>query len=221
MRPSGKTKRILEQIFDKLYSHFGPRHWWPADTPFEVAVGAVLTQNTSWTNVEKAIASLKREGVLELAAMRALPPERLSSLIRPAGYYNLKEKRLRNLLDTLTAELDGRVENLARLELDQARGLLLNVKGVGPETADSILLYAAGMPTFVIDAYTKRVLVRHGLANEKSAYHEMRKLFMDHLKPDVQYFNEYHALLVRVSKYHCKKTGFECGRCPLESFLRG
>ncbi len=216
MQPSGNTRSRLELIYQRLFEHFGPRHWWPADSPLEVAVGAVLTQNTSWQNVEKAIANLKRANLLDLEAMRALEPRKLSSYIKPAGYYNLKETRLRNLLDLVADRLDGKVENLARLKLVKARNLLLGVKGVGPETADSILLYAARMPTFVIDAYTKRVLMRHGLAGEKTGYAEMRALFMDHLENDVQYFNEFHALLVRVAKYHCKKTRFLCEGCPLE-----
>ena len=216
MKRIGKDRQRLKHMYQRLFEHFGPQNWWPAESPFEVAVGAVLTQNTSWTNVEKAIVNLKEAGVMEIGAMRALDAEELSGLIRPAGYYNLKEKRLRNLLDFLAAGFEGNPENLSRPGLDAIRPMLLEVKGIGPETADSILLYAAGMPTFVIDAYTKRVLIRHGLAGEKSGYEQMRSLFMDRLEHDPQHFNEYHALLVQVAKYFCLKSKFECKGCPLD-----
>ncbi len=208
----------LLNLFDRLRGRYGPQHWWPADTPFEVLVGAVLTQNTSWRNVARAIEALKAAGVLELAALRALPPAELAGLIRPAGYYNLKERRLRNLLDMIAEGFGGRMEDMFALGLPAARERLLAVSGVGPETADSILLYAGGLPSFVIDAYTKRVLMRHGLAREGSAYAEMQALFMDHLPPDPALFNEYHGLLVRLCKRRCAKGSPRCEGCPAEGW---
>lgn len=212
-----QASRLLE-LYRLLSEHFGPQDWWPGDTPFEVAVGAVLTQNTSWTNVAKAIANLKAAGALSLKKMRALAPAELAQLIRPAGYYNLKEKRLRNLLDFLAQESRGGLKALTIRSLDQARAELLDVKGVGPETADSILLYACGQPTFVIDAYTFRVLGRHGLAPEGVDYHGLRALFMDHLPHEAQLFNEFHALFVRLGKELCKKGSPLCEGCPLQGW---
>ncbi len=213
-----KTARRLMDMYQRLYAHFGPRHWWPGDSALEVVVGAVLTQNTAWKNVAKAIANLKAAGVLELEALRALEPRELAELIRPAGYYNLKEQRLRNLLDMIAAECGGDLARLWELPLDQAREKLLAVKGVGPETADSILLYAGGLPIFVIDAYTFRVLGRHGLAREGDTYHDLQSLFMRHLPPDAALYNELHALIVRLGHTLCKKGEPLCQDCPLEGW---
>lgn len=208
----------LSDLYERLHGRYGPQHWWPADTPFEVLVGAVLTQNTSWRNVARAIENLKAAGVLELAAMRALPRPELAELIRPAGYYNLKERRLRNLLDAMALDFGGELSALFGLGLAPARQRLLAVNGVGPETADSILLYAGGLASFVIDAYTKRVLTRHGLAHEKSGYDEMRALFMDHLPHDAALFNEYHALFVTLCKRRCAKGSPHCEGCPAQGW---
>jgi endonuclease-3 related protein len=206
------------QMFERLFSHFGPQHWWPGETPLEVAVGAVLTQNTNWANVAKAIANLKAAGALSLKQMLALAPADLAQLIRPAGYYNLKEKRLRNLLDFLALDSQGGLAALAARPLAQARAELLGVKGVGPETADSILLYACGQPTFVVDAYTFRALGRHGLVPASADYHGLRALFMASLPHEARLFNEFHALLVTLGKEHCKKGAPRCQGCPLEGF---
>lgn len=211
------TPRLLD-LYDRLSTTFGPQHWWPADSPFEVLVGAVLTQNTSWRNVAQAIDALKGAGVLELTALRALPREKLAALIRPAGYYNLKEKRLRNLLDMIAHDFGSQLSALFALGLPLARERLLAVNGVGPETADSILLYAGDLPSFVIDAYTKRVLLRHGLAKEKTTYDQMQHLFMDHLPADAAMFNEYHALLVSLCKHHCAKSNYQCQGCPAQGW---
>jgi endonuclease-3 related protein len=208
----------LTEMFERLAGHYGPQHWWPGETPFEVMVGAVLTQNTNWTNVARAIDNLKAAGALSLKKMRALKPEDLSQLIRPAGYYNLKQKRLRNLLDFLARESGDDLEALWRRPLDELRRDLLAVKGVGPETADSILLYAGGLPTFVIDAYTFRVLGRHGLVPAGADYHGLRAQFMDCLPHEAPLFNEFHALLVTLGKQHCKKGAPLCEGCPLEGF---
>ncbi len=210
---------ITEQLFDiyqRLHDHFGPQHWWPGETPFEVMVGAVLTQNTNWQNVEKAIDSLKGAGVLSLEAMSALPTGLLAEYIRPAGYYNIKAGRLHNLLLFLNNNYDGDLDLFFAQALPTLRQELLSVKGIGPETADSIVLYAAGQPVFVVDAYTHRILSRHNIINEESGYYEIQELFMDHLAKDAVLFNEYHALLVRVGKEYCKKSTPRCRQCPLK-----
>lgn len=209
-------RRRLMEIYRRLYAHFGPQHWWPGETPFEVVVGAVLTQNTNWQNVERAIANLKAAGLLSLEALRGLSLEELARLIRPAGYFNLKARRLRSLLDLIAGELGGRLERLWEPPLERSRERLLSVWGVGPETADSILLYAGGQPVFVIDAYTFRILGRHGLARQGMDYHQLQALFMDHLPRDPALYNEYHALLVRLGKELCRKANPRCGGCPLE-----
>lgn len=205
-------------MYQRLYTHFGPCHWWPGESALEIAVGAVLTQNTSWKNVARAIANLKAAGVLELDALRALKPKKLAELIRPAGYYNLKEQRLRNLLDMFQDQCSGELDRLWERPLPEARELLLAVKGVGPETADSILLYAGGLPTFVIDAYTFRVLGRHGLASDGDAYPDLQSLFMKNLEPDPALYNEFHALIVRLGHRICKKSNPICEGCPLQGW---
>lgn len=217
-RKSVRAARRLREMYQRLYTHFGPCHWWPGESALEIAVGAVLTQNTSWKNVARAIANLKAAGVLELDALRALKPKKLAELIRPAGYYNLKEQRLRNLLDMFQDQCSGELDRLWERPLPEARELLLAVKGVGPETADSILLYAGGLPTFVIDAYTFRVLGRHGLASDGDAYPDLQSLFMKNLEPDPALYNEFHALIVRLGHRICKKSNPICEGCPLQGW---
>ncbi len=209
--------RLLE-AYQRLLAAFGPQHWWPGQTPLEVMVGAVLTQNTNWGNVERAINNLKAGNLLSLAALRALDLDQLAQLIRPAGYYNLKARRLRNLLDLVALRFGGDLEALWSLPLEQARQALLASKGVGPETADSILLYAGGLPSFVVDAYTFRALGRHGLAEPGLDYHGLRALFMASLPAQAALYNEYHALLVRLGKERCKKGRPLCAGCPLEGW---
>jgi len=218
--PGGRGRRrrsTLRALYRKLYAHFGPQRWWPARTPFEVAVGAVLTQNTNWGNVERAIANLRAAGGLSARAMRALPLRRLERLIRPAGYFRVKAKRLRALLDWLLYECGGRLGALKSRPTAELRAGLLSVSGVGPETADSILLYALDRPVFVIDAYTRRVLARHGLAAGDEDYEVLRALFESALPRRVALYNEYHALLVAVGKHFCG-TRPRCEGCPLEGF---
>lgn len=210
-------EKSLNKIYSKLYACFGPQYWWPAKSSFEVMVGAILTQNTSWLNVEKAIKNLKKEKLLEPARMRGVSLSRLASLIRPAGYYNIKAKRLKDFLSFLFKFYRGRPSLMRRTDTQALRRQLLSVKGVGPETADSILLYAVGRPVFVIDAYTRRILARHNLAAEEVSYEEAQDLFMKGLKGDVQMFNEYHALLVRLAKEFCLKRSPRCKECPLIS----
>lgn len=206
---------LLTDIYQRMSAAFGPQHWWPGDTPFEVCVGAILTQNTSWTNVSRAIANLKSSGVLEPRALYNLPLPALAELIRPAGYYNVKAGRLHNFLSFLTERYEGSLDSLFASGLEQAREELLSVKGIGPETADSILLYAGGLPSFVVDAYTMRALHRHDIIDDSADYHSVRELFMENLPEDVELYNEYHALWVRVGKTFCKKGKPRCEECPL------
>ena len=209
------TREILTIIYELLYDAFGPQNWWPGETPFEIIAGAILTQNTNWTNVEKAIANLKSAKCLDPQGLRHIDLERLAELIRPAGYYNLKSRRLKNFVDWLFDDYEGDVENLRSVDTDQLRTELLTIKGVGRETADSILLYALDRPIFVVDAYTARITIRHGLIEPDAGYEQLRELFESNLPQDIQLFNEYHALLVRAGKEFCK-TKARCPDCPLE-----
>ncbi len=210
-------KRMLMEIYRKLYQAYGPRHWWPGETSFEVMVGAILTQNTSWRNVEKAIQRLKGKGVLSPEGVHHLKKSELARLIRSSGYYRIKADRLKSFIDFLFGQYDGDLKRMKRERLVELRKKLLGVKGIGPETADSILLYGLKKPIFVVDAYTKRVLSRHGVISEKATYEKIQKLFMDHLSLDEKVFNEYHALIVQVGKMVCKKIP-RCDICPLEGF---
>ena len=211
------TNQRLNEMFDLLLEHFSPQNWWPGETPFEVMVGAVLTQNTNWKNVEKAIDNLKRQGLLNPENLHALPLSRLAEEIRPAGYYNIKAKRLRNLTTFIEERYGGDLAAMLDAESGILREGLLSIQGVGPETADSILLYAANLPVFVIDAYTYRILRRHGMIDEETTYDELQSLFMDHLPEDSRLFNEFHALIVKTAKDYCRKTP-RCEHCPLRSW---
>jgi len=212
-------KRPLLAIYDALYKAFGPQHWWPGDGAFEVAVGAILTQNTNWSNVERAIENLKNNGYLHAKALHDMPLKRLASLIRPAGYFNIKAKRLKSFIDFLIRHYRGKMSHMGKEDMYLLRERLLRVNGIGPETADSILLYALEKPIFVVDAYTKRVLQRHGIVGEKATYHEVQDLFHKSLPRDVRLFNEFHALFVRVGKEYCRPKPL-CEGCPLEAFGR-
>lgn len=205
----------LNEIYQLLFERFGPQHWWPGDTQFEIIVGAILTQNTNWTNVEKAIANLKAADYLSPEKLYHLDVPRLAELIRPAGYFNIKAKRLKSFLNWLFENYDGRLSNLESLDTWLLRDELLAINGVGRETADSILLYALDRPIFVVDAYTARVAVRHGLIEPGADYEQLRELFQLNLPEDVQLFNEYHALLVRVGNKFCRPKA-QCPGCPLE-----
>jgi endonuclease-3 related protein len=204
------------EIYGRLDAAYGDQRWWPGETPFEVAVGAILTQNTAWHNVERAIANLKEAGLLEPAKLAALPAQAVAPFIKPAGYYNVKAGRLRRFLDFLFEEYGGDVAAMAQETLVTVRPKLLAVRGVGPETADSILLYACGLPTFVVDAYTYRVLRRHGLAQDAATYDELKELFESNLEADVRLYKQYHALLVRVGRERCRRREPLCEGCPLE-----
>ncbi len=205
----------LTEIYQLLFDRFGPQHWWPGETAFEIITGAILTQNTNWANVEKAIANLKSANLLTPEKLYHLDTAKLAELIRPAGYYNIKANRLKSFLSWLFGNYDGRLENLEALDTDRLRAELLAVKGIGRETADSILLYAFDRPVFVVDAYTARVAVRHQLIEPDADYEQLRDLFQSNLPQDVQLFNEFHALLVRVGKEFCRPTA-QCPGCPLE-----
>lgn len=207
--------RRLGRIYQKLYSCFGRQHWWPAQTPFEVMVGAILTQNTNWANVEKAIRNLKARRVLFPRGLYGLSEKQLAALIRPAGYYNVKAKRLRELLKFLFREYQGSVRKMFSVEAGHLRQQLLSVNGIGPETADSILLYALGKPVFVVDAYTRRVFSRHKFVSESAGYDQVQNLFMRNLKKNTLFFNEYHALIVKLGKDFCLKNKPRCAVCPL------
>lgn len=209
--------QTLREAFNLLHRHFGPRHWWPAETPFEVMVGAILTQNTNWKNVEKAIANLKKAKVLSPRKLYELSPTSLAKLIQPAGYFRVKARRLRHFLKYFLERYDGDIKPMASRPLEKLREELLAVNGIGPETADSILLYALDKPIFVVDAYTKRVLNRHYLCAEDDGYEELRDIFMDNLPRDVRQYNEYHALLVEVGKHFCHTTP-RCQQCPLNGW---
>jgi endonuclease-3 related protein len=206
--------KIIE-IYHKLYHAFGPQHWWPGDSPFEIAVGAILTQNTNWANVEKAIASLKIKRALSAKGIHEMKAEKLALFIRPAGYFNVKARRLKAFIHFLINDYHGSMGRMKNEKLDTLRTKLLNVHGIGPETADSILLYALDKPVFVIDAYTKRVLSRHSVINHDESYERIQDLFHEILKRDTELFNEYHALFVRLGKTYCRKKPL-CDRCPLE-----
>lgn len=205
----------LEAVYDKLYSCFGPQHWWPADSAFEVMLGAILTQNTNWSNAEKAIINLKKHVVLTPQKLRKLPLKQIALLIKPAGYYNIKAGRIKEFVNFLFANYRGKLENMAGMDTSVLRSRLLEVKGIGPETADSMLLYALGKPVFVVDAYTKRILFRHRFIEEDADYARTQDLFMRHLKPDAKLFNEYHALLVKLAKDFCLKNKPRCEICPI------
>jgi len=209
------TRETLTEIYQLLYDAFGPQHWWPGDTQFEIITGAILTQNTNWANVEKAIANLKSADLLSPEKLYHIDTSQLAELIRPAGYYNIKAKRLKNLINWLFENYDGKLSNLEGLDTEQLRAELLSVKGVGRETADSILLYALDRPVFVVDAYTARVAFRHGLIEPDADYEQLRELFQSNLPQDTNLFNEYHALLVRLGKKFCRPKA-QCHACPLE-----
>ena len=208
-------KILLLNIYRELYKAYGPRYWWPGETPFEIMVGAILTQNTSWKNVEKAIQSLKVRNVLTVRGIHRLKRGELASLIRSSGYFRIKADRLKAFVNFLSENYNGKLERMMKEEVEVLRQKLLDVKGIGPETADSILLYGLKKRIFVVDAYTKRILSRHGIVSEKASYDEVQKLFMDHLPHDERLFNEYHALLVHLGKTLCKKIP-RCDRCPLK-----
>jgi len=209
-----KTKKLLK-IYQKMFDAFGPRQWWPGETPFEVVIGAILTQNTNWSNVEKAIKNLKTAGKLSPEGIYGLSITELAELIKPSGFFNVKAKRVKAFINWLFSRYEGNLSKMFARDLQTLRSELLSVKGIGPETADSILLYAGNMPTFVVDAYTHRIFSRHELIPEESTYDDMKSFFEENLPKDVQLYNEYHALLVNIGKMFCKPRKV-CEPCPLK-----
>ena len=214
----------LRSAYQLMRAHFGHQHWWPGETPFEVCVGAILTQNTSWSNVERAIANLKAARVLEARKLFVLEESKLAALLRPAGYFNVKARRLRSFLRVLVEEYDGDLGRLFAGEAVAVRERLLAINGIGPETADSMLLYAGGHHRFVIDAYTKRIFQRHGWSGAEAGYEDLQRLCESALdqKPrgeQLDYWQDYHAQLVMVGKGFCRPRQPRCAECPLKPLL--
>ncbi|MGA8013866.1 MAG: hypothetical protein WB949_15665 [Candidatus Acidiferrales bacterium] len=215
--PSGEPP--LDEYYNSLFTAFGPQHWWPGKSQFEVIVGAILTQNTSWINVESAISNLRREGLLYPTAIEQVPVRRLQSLIRPAGYFRQKARKLKAFCGFLRAEFGGSLKRMFEAPTMMLREKLLGVFGIGPETADSILLYAGDHAVFVVDAYTKRLLSRHGWSHEKAKYDDVRWMFESQFPGNAKRFNEFHALIVNTGKTFCRTRDPLCGECPLGRYL--
>jgi endonuclease-3 related protein len=209
----------LDEYYNSLFTAFGPQHWWPGKTQFEVIVGAILTQNTAWTNVESAISNLRHAGLLSAAGIEKVPMLRLERLIRSSGYFRQKARKLKAFCEFLRTEYGGSLKRMFKTPTIVLREKLLGVFGVGPETADSILLYAGEHPVFVVDAYTKRMLSRHGWIHEKSKYDDVRWMFEREFPGDVKRFNEFHALIVNTGKNFCRTHDPLCGECPLGRYL--
>ena len=210
-----RKRNILLKIYNSLYDFFGPLNWWPGDTPFEIMVGAVLTQNTSWSNVEKAINNIKKENLLEPWKLYRINRKELAQLIKPSGYYNIKARRLKNFLNLFLNDFEGSAEKMFSGDSGELRKKLLKVNGIGPETADSILLYAGNKLFFVVDAYTKRIFSRHKLISEDASYHQIQEFFSQNLDRDVKLFNEFHAQIVMLGKTICTSRNPNCAKCPI------
>ncbi len=214
-----QRKRItgpsLLRVYERLAARFGPAGWWPGETPFEICLGAILTQNTSWANAEKALEVLRAQDLLSYARLRSLPVSRLARLVRSSGTFNVKARRVAAFLSFLGSEFGGSVEAMRDAEPGELRGKLLAVHGIGRETADSIALYAAGRPLFVVDGYTRRVFARLGLLRGDEAYDDIQRVFMERLPKDAALFNDYHAQIVRLAKDVCRPRP-RCKECPLE-----
>lgn len=218
-KPTISNAAALPKYYDAMLTALGPLNWWPAKTPFEVIVGAILTQNAAWVNVEKAIVNLRREKMLTVSAIERVPQARLARLIRSSGYFRQKAKKLKAFVKFLRKEYGGSLARMFRTPTPELREKLLAVHGIGPETADSILLYAGKHSVFVVDAYTRRILERHGHISEKTPYEEIRSFFEGNIARDVQLYNEYHAQIVNVGKNWCRPKDPLCHACPLGSFL--
>ncbi len=211
---AGDARERLLDVYGRLFGAYGPQDWWPGETPLEVIVGAILTQSAAWRNVEKAIGNLKAAGALSVEGLHRLHEGELAQVVRPSGYFNAKARKLKAFIEMLYGRFDGDLDRMLATPLDELRTLLLATHGIGPETADSILLYSAGYPVFVIDAYARRVFSRLGMAPAHDTYEAWQRLFMDALPADAALFNEYHALVVRLGKDVCRKRP-RCPECPL------
>jgi endonuclease-3 related protein len=209
----------LDEYYNSLFTTFGPQHWWPGKTQFEVIVGAILTQNASWTNVERAISNLRRAGLLSPAGIERVTLRRLETLVRPSGYFRQKARKLKAFCQFLRTDFGGSLKRMFRTPTISLREKLLGVFGIGPETADSILLYAGDHAVFVVDAYTKRILSRHGWTRENAKYDDVRWMFEREFPGDVKRFNEFHALIVQTGKNFCRTHDPLCGECPLGRYL--
>jgi endonuclease-3 related protein len=207
---------LLLEIYSRMRERFDPLDWWPGETPFEVCIGAILTQNTAWTNVAKAIDNLRNAGALSVTGISEIKEPELARLIRPSGYFNQKAKRLKTFVGWLNDQYDGDIREMSKTRLPQLRAKLLSLTGIGPETADCILLYAANKVTFVVDAYTRRIFSRHGFIEEDATYDEIKKFFEGRLPRRLALFNDYHAQIVETGKHYCLKKEPECEGCPLE-----
>lgn len=208
----------LRSIHDRLLAAYGPQSWWPAETPFEVILGAILTQNTAWKNVVAAIGNLRANGLLSFDKICAVPASYLAQLIRPSGFYNQKTKKVKAFCDHVAERWNGDLDGFLVQDTEPLRAELLEIRGIGPETADSIVLYAAFKPSFVVDAYTYRIFFRHGWVDESISYDELRDHFMGALEPDVAFFQEFHALLVKTGHLYCR-TKPQCETCPLNEYF--
>jgi endonuclease-3 related protein len=220
LKRASPVRRRLLRLYEALSRRYGPQGWWPARSAFEVVVGAMLTKHAAWPTAEPVVARLRAAGILTPSAVARLAPERLAALLRPSGPFRLEARRLRAFVDHLAARYGGHLGRMLRQPVDRLRAELLDVPGIGPQTADAILLYAAGRPVFVVDADTRRVLARHGIVPPAADYAALRTLFMTNLPHDPALFNEYHALVVRVAKAHCR-TRPDCAGCPLRPDLGG
>lgn len=208
------NRQALTGLYRTLYGFYGPQGWWPGDTRFEIIVGAILAQNTAWTNVEKAIKNLRKSRTLSIRAMNDIDGSSLAELIKPSGYYNIKAGRLKGFMRFLFSRYGGSLAKVSRKPTVELRKELLGLNGIGPETCDSILLYAFRRPVFVVDAYTRRILERHGCVKGDASYEKIQGIFMKSLPGSEKIFNEFHALIVRLGKDFCRKTP-SCGSCPL------
>lgn len=213
------TLPILRNYYDALFRAHGEQHWWPGETPFEVVLGAILVQNTSWINAERAISNLRQARLLTPAALEKTPHAKLARLIRPSGYFRQKARKVHEFLRFLRHEYQGSLEAMFRTPTPRLREQLLGIHGIGPETADSVLLYAGNHTVFVVDAYTRRILKRHGLTHGKESYEELRGMFERSLPKDASLFNEYHALVVHTGKEYCRSREALCANCALRAFL--
>ncbi len=214
-----KKKYIFLRIYKTLFKYYGPQHWWPGEIPFEIMIGAILTQNTSWRNVELAINNLKERGLLTPQGINKMSIQRFRKLIRPAGFFNIKAERIRTFVRYFLKEYKGNIRKMQKEETSFLREKILAIKGIGPETCDSILLYALEKPVFVVDAYTRRVFSRHNIISGEATYSEIQLVFENNLKRDASLFNEYHALIVRLAKDKCKAKEYDCESCPLGLLL--
>ena len=218
--PKRAPAQPVRELARTLAAAYGPSGWWPADTPFEVMVGAILVQNTAWANVEQAIANLRAADLLAPHALARCRIDRLRRRVRPSGYFRQKADRLRAFARWMVAEFDGSVDAMGRVPAEDMRAALLARHGIGPETADSILCYALGQPVFVADAYTRRIFARHGLAPPKATYAELQARVTDALPPDRRTYGELHGHLVFIGKDHCTKRTPRCDACPLDGWHR-